>query len=117
MGYLIVHRKGFYIHRNGKRIYIPPTTYKIKDRGKKGRGKKVLPKLKEGELKKFGYSLKDPARIRHIALGKAIRRYGYKNLLGKILALRVLFKHTNPTYSRRALADIRWLVENYGRRR
>lgn len=72
---LIVHRKGFERKafdkidpRTGKKIHIPstdipPTTFSIKDRGAKGRGKKVIPEMKEGKMteiaKKHGYISKD----------------------------------------------------------
>jgi len=116
MGYLTVHRKGFYIHRNGKRIYIPPTTYRIKDRGKKGRGKNPIGKVDEGKLKKYGYRLKYKEAIRHRALTRSVHAVGYKKTLHRLIPLVVWFKRTNPTYSKRAKKDIKWLVERFGKR-
>jgi len=54
---LRVHRKGYhrrgYTRKDGVRVkacYVPPTTYYIKDRGAPGRGRKVLPELREDKM-------------------------------------------------------------------
>ncbi|MGH7774658.1 MAG: hypothetical protein ACREQA_20735 [Candidatus Binatia bacterium] len=57
---LIVHRKGFTVprtrfKRDGTTIdresfRVPPTTFRIEDRGAPGRGKPIIPQLKKGRM-------------------------------------------------------------------
>ncbi len=74
-----------------------------------GRGPKVIPKLKRGLLKKFGYSTKLPTKQRRIALRKADKVYGSANLLQKLQAPSVLFKRTRPDIARIFIADRNWV--------
>lgn len=90
---LTVHRKGYvkkgykrkaYVRKGGikvkaatvKKTKVPPTTFKIKDVGARGRGKKVILIKNKGALRNLGYSLNKPANIRHKALSKAVEKYG-----------------------------------------
>ena len=90
------HRRGFYIHRHGKRIYIPPTyvrptTFTIKDRGKPGR----TPKNKQWfhPKRKLKYKNKEwhadsKASSRRKILDKLVERRGYATTIKELNALR-----------------------------
>lgn len=71
------NRKG-YTRADGVKIkptYVNPVC--IPDRGKPGKGPKILPKPgKEIQLKKYGYSVKHSDKERHSALDRAIKVYG-----------------------------------------
>ena len=116
---LRIRRRGYIAERrvDGKvvRYRVKPTTYYRKDVGTPGRGKKVIPPLEEGELKKHGYSLSAPEEVRHRALVKSVEEDGYKTTVSRLIALQVLFKRTNPHYSRIAKKDREWLVEKFGK--
>jgi len=122
LGSLIVHRKGYWrkgftIIRNGKKIripkaYIPPTTYRIKDRGKRGRGKKVI-KVKRGALSKYGYSTSKSAEARHRALAKAIRVYGARKVWRMLHAQVVLRKRIQRRVRKIFEADRDWVKRRY----
>jgi len=110
MGKLRVHRKGFYIKRGGKRIYIPPTTFYIKDRGAKGRGKKVIPPLKPGAL---GIDFDWPdEKIKEALIAKASKE-GEKVVVSRLIALGVLNKRVNPQISKKALNYAHWLAGSF----
>ena len=89
---------------------VKPSTFKIKDRGAKGRGKKVIPKLKKGFL---NVSFSSPANVRRAKLVKLAKKQGEKKVVGKLRALQVLNKRTNPTVSRKALADSKFIAGSF----
>ena len=121
------YRKGFYIHRNGKRIYIPPTyippsTYYIPDRGAPGKGKQVIPPLKKGKMnriaKKMGYErvtdipdtkLKEYAK-------RLVNAYGAKRAFGMTHAQVVLRKRTQPQHRKKFEKIEHHIAEMYGHR-
>jgi len=114
------HRKGFIAHRGRKTYrvkpaYVPPTTYYRKDVGAVGRGRKVIPPLEEGELKKHGYGFNKPASVRRRALVKSMKEDGYLTTKGRLWALVQFFKRTKPEYSKKARRDFEWLVKRYGK--
>ena len=76
--------------------------------------KKWDPVKHPGSLEKYGYELHAPARVRHQALGKAVRAYGYKKTVEKVAFLAGAARI--PKYLKaRARADLNWLKKNYGR--
>jgi len=103
-GRLLVKRKGYkkkaYVaHRRGKLVkvkasYVPPTRFKIRDIGARGRGPKVVSKIRKGLLKKFGYSTGKLEAVRHKALRKAYRAYGGVSLFRKLQLQVILRKRT-----------------------
>ena len=115
-------RKGFTAKRGKKkyrvkRTKVPSTKYKIKDIGAPGRGKKRVPPLKEGILKKLGYSIKKTPAARRKALAKDVKKRGYKRTKGSVWALVQLFKRTHKSFSAKARADFNWLVKKYGKKK
>lgn len=112
-------RKGYkrrgYTRANGTKVKA--TTVKagcIKDRGKKGKGPKLITDLKKGTLTQYGYSSK--YRLvgeRRPALKKAIKNLGALRVQRKLNAVATLNKNTNPTKSKRMKADANWVSREY----
>ncbi len=115
-------RKAYTAKRKGRKYKVKatrvkPTRFKIKDRGAIGRGKKRVPKLKEGMLKKKGYSLLKTATARRRALAKDVKARNYKKTKGSVWALVQFFKRTSPSKSKKARTDFNWLVKKYGKKK
>lgn len=105
---LIVHRKG-YTRKDG--TYVKPSTFKIEDRGTKGRGKKILPKLKLGVLGGKGFYSKLTS-FRHSLYKKKCKIYGKRSVLGRLQALKVLNKRTNKPLYDKVSKDYKWVSKN-----
>jgi len=71
--------------------------------------KKVIPKLKSGSLTKYGYSVHNTKSIRHKALKKAYKTYGYSLLIKKLNAVRVLSRNTAPKNSKIYADDMKYV--------
>ena len=101
------------------KVMLGENTKKRKKRGVKKTGKKK-PRTKfeisRGDLTSLGYHLSKPARVRHQALGKAVKKYGYTETMRKLTFLKGPAKLTK-TQKRRVAADMRWLKEKYGDKR
>lgn len=82
--------------------------------GAPGKGKRVIPPLKAGELSKHGFALSKKAKSRRRAILKSVKEDGYITTKGRLWALVQLMKRTTPVYSKRARGDFNWLVKNYG---
>lgn len=114
-----IQRKGYhrkaYTRSDGINVnatYVGPSC--IKDRGEKGKGLKLIPKLERGELTQFGYSLSDRlVGDRRKPLKKAISKYGALSIMRKLNAVSTLLKNTSPTKSQRAKADSKWISKTY----
>lgn len=63
--------------------------------------KKVIPKLKKGELGEYGYKdiSSKTAGQRHRSLNKAVKKYGALSVFRKLNALYVLNKNNNVNLS------------------
>ena len=87
-----------YVRKSGSRVHR--SCVKSKALRSKGlRPHRVIPKLKSGSLKKFGYHVHESPSKRHIALNKALRAYGMSSLVHKLNAVRVLSRNTSPKNS------------------
>ena len=100
-------RKAFTAKRGGKKVRVgkarvKPSTFTIRDRGKPGRGPKVVPPLKEGALGGPGFFNRRNAEQKQIVFERA-KKLGEKKVVGELRALHVFFKTTQPEKSRRAL--------------
>jgi len=93
-------RKG-YTRKTGVRVAATC----VKDMGAPGKGKDLIGPLKHGELSQFGYNTSKTVRSRHIALNKAVKKYGQLSVSRKLNALAVYTKRTSPNTSKRAIAD------------
>lgn len=100
-------RKAFTAKRGGKKVRVSkgrvkPSTFTIRDRGKPGRGPKVVPPLKEGALGGPGFFNRPNAEQKQIVFRRA-KKLGERKVVGELRALQVFFKTTQPQKSRRAL--------------
>lgn len=111
-------RKGFTAHRGRttyrvKRTRVPPTTFKIRDRGAPGRGPKLI-KIVPGVLGRYGYTTSKPAPSRHRALSKAIRAVG-KARVWHALHAQVIFRKRAPDHAKTIFErDRDWITATYG---
>ena len=97
-------------------------SYRVKARCVRGSGAdpshhvpkrdRVIPKLKKGTLRSQGYDTKESASDRHAALRRAVRKYGYRTVMGKVNAVYVL--NRNKPVGRVFESDKTWLKETYG---
>ncbi len=99
-------RKAFAAKRGGKKVKVAvrvkPSTFKISDRGKPGRGPKVVPPLKEGALGGPGFFNRTNDEQEQIVFNRA-KEIGERKVVGELRALQVFFKKADPQKSRRAL--------------
>ena len=84
----------------------------MRSKGLRSRGKKtrrVLPSLKKGSLTRYGYNVHETKEMRHKALKKALKIYGYASLVRKLNAVKLLTKNTSPSNSKIYGQDINYL--------
>ncbi|MFL6497040.1 MAG: hypothetical protein ACJ703_11530 [Nitrososphaera sp.] len=115
MAKITVHRKGhtrkpFTSKRGSKKIKkvkviktrVKPSTFKTTDRGKRGRGPKVIPPLEEGALGGSGFFDRSSDEQEQIVFSRA-GTLGERKVVGELRALQVFFKTTDPQKSKCAL--------------
>ena len=100
-------RKAFTTKRGGQKVKVAkarvkPSIFKTSDRGKQGRGPKVVPPLEEGALGGQGFFDRSNDEQDQIVFNRA-KEMGEKKAVGELRALQVFFKRTDPQKSRRAL--------------
>lgn len=101
-----------YTRKNGSRVRSTKVrSHCIKMTG--SHGLRVIPKLKKGELKQFGYSASSSAASRHRALAKAIKEYGDLSVFRKINVLYIFNKNKNPTLASKFNSDKKWIHQTY----
>jgi len=82
------------------------SSFKIKDRGTKGRGRNVIPKLRKGTLGiKFSQSTSSLKRT----LKRKAMQLGEKRVAGKLRAISLLNKRVNKPLSRKAGNLASWI--------
>ena len=69
----------------------------------------ILFHLEKGTLSKFGYSMKNSQRMRHISLKKAIKSIKPLSIYRKLNALYVLNKNKHPYNAKLFKNDAEWL--------
>lgn len=84
-----------------------------KRRSTKRSSNRVIPPLRKGELKQFGYSSANSVASRHRALAKAIKKYGDLSVFRKINVLYVYNKNKNPTLASKFTSDKNWIKRTY----
>ena len=115
MAKLTIHRRGHARKalpkkrgsKEGKKVKVTntrvkPSTFKIRDRGKPGRGPKVVPPLEEGALGGAGFFDRSNDEQEQIVFNRA-KEAGERKVVGELRALQVFFKTTDPQKSKRAL--------------
>ncbi len=109
---ITVNKKAF-TRKDGVRVKA--STFKIRDRGKPGRGPRIIPPLVKGSL---GVDFSKPRMVRRrieVALAKKI---GERKVMGKLRAIQVFNKNTNPTLSEKARSDAKFIASSFiGRKR
>lgn len=111
-----IERVGYeYDKKTGTHIKVGKTC--IKDKGKPGKGPKLIliPKEDEGLLTAYAYSLKDSHEKRINALKKANKNEDNLKILRHVNALRTLQK-SNERYYNKLSKDFKWLQENYNKK-
>ena len=109
-----IKRVGFvYTKKTSKKLVkVKPTC--IEDRGKPGKGPKLItiPPEDEGILGKYGYSLKLNHEDRIKCLKKAFKENSHLKILRHLNALRTLQK-SNEKYYNKLDKDMKWLQKYY----
>lgn len=88
----------------------------VPDKGMPGKGPKVLPKPKKGELSQFGYHNVKGLTLnqRHRALNKALReKFTPQTLVRKLTLVSNLTKNTDPRLSAMFRNDAHWVSDKY----
>lgn len=107
-----VRRKGY---RRKDGTWVKGTTFLTKDRGKPGRGPKVVKISHEGALGGPGYTGRSQVS-RHRSLASSVRQDGYAATMRRLNALRVFGSRTmSPAAKRKIAADMRWLKAHHGK--
>jgi hypothetical protein len=110
-GQLRIRRKG-YKRKDGTRV--KGTTFCAEDRGAPGRGKKILPPIKEGGLGGPGY-LEKSSNERHAELDRCVKKDGYRTCLGRVMWLERMGKRTFTKEQKQKLrGDRDYVVHTYG---
>ena len=120
MAKLTVHvgpykRKAFTATRRGKIVRVRAATVKthtkkVEDVGLPGRtppSRRFIPPLKPGAL---GVSFGETPQARRRKLAGKAKKVGEKTVVGRLRAIQVLTKNTNPSVSRKAKADARYIA-------
>jgi hypothetical protein len=112
MSKITIRRKGYtrkpYTAKRGSKTVkvsgsrVKPSTFKTTDRGKKGRGPKVVPPLEKGALGGSGFFDRTNNDQERIVFDRT-KELGEKKVIGELRALQVFFKRTDPKKSKRAL--------------
>jgi len=85
----------------------------IKDVGAKGKGPVAIGPLKKGELTSLGYSHTLPAAQRHVAIDKAVSKYGRNSTIRKLNAIATYTKRTAPSRSKTYKTDLHYVQKKY----
>jgi len=93
-----------------KKLLRSGLTKKVPDKGAKGRGKKLIPKLKKGAL---GISFKQPEKVIKSILKKKALKEGEKKIAGRLMAISILNKRTNTSISKRAAELASWVSGSF----
>jgi hypothetical protein len=100
-----------------KAAYVNKVTRKTKGKTRSQRkaasGRKVIPKLKSGTLRQFGYGSALPQAARREALKKAVKFYGKGSISKKLNAVYVLSRNRNPQTALVFYKDRQWVAENF----
>ncbi len=86
-----------------KRSGVVVKAHYTKNRGAKGRTpayKRVLPKLKSGEFRAYGYSTKLSSKKRLIILKKIVKDYSYSTVIKRLVVLRNYEKNEPKLYKK-----------------
>lgn len=99
-----ISRRGYtYFSKRAQRfVKVKPACTKSK-RSLRARGKspeRVIPPLRSGTLRKYGFRVSASKEERHKSLRKAVKAYGATEVVRKLNAVRVLTRNTRPEQSK-----------------
>lgn len=88
---------------------------KMKSKKQKLNSFKRIPRLKKGELTKYGYkNIKSTGtKKRRKSLSKAVNEYGALKLLKKLGVLRLYHKNSSPALSKKYYDNQKWIRKKY----
>lgn len=95
------------VHPKKSSVYVPSTC--VKDVGHPGKGQQRIGPLRKGQLRKFGYSYKEPEAVRRAALLRAIAADSRNTIYHRLDAVAKLTVSTAPEASRIFAADRDWV--------
>jgi len=107
-----ITRKAYVSHHRGKTVRVH--SKRIRDVGAPGkyRGPGIGP-LKKGQLGKVGYSVTTSKTARHLALKKAVKKFGPLSTFRKLNAVGTFTKRTSKVKSKSFVADRDWVKKTY----
>lgn len=115
----VVRKAYSYTRKDGTRVKVPATCIVEKGRPGPSRGgapkKRVVKISHPGSLKKYGYSLSKTSSERDESLRKILKAYGYSETIKKLNAIALLFRNTEPGYTRKIKRDMSYVRKLEGR--
>ena len=112
---ITVHRRGYtrkaYTRKDGvrvKRTRVPATTFKRKDIGAPGRGRRVI-EVEKGAME--GYSTTMSERARHRKLDSLVRKHGATKVW-RMLHAQCVFRKRMPDHAKRVFEADRDYIKN-----
>jgi hypothetical protein len=82
----------------------------VKDKKRSGKkSNKKFPRLKKGNLAKFGYNTRETKEQRIKALSKGVDQAGYRTIIARLTAIMNLTKETQPKNHKIYKRDIKAL--------
>lgn len=93
-------------------VKVSPTC--IKDLGKPGKGKKIIP-MDKHFLAPYGYHFSKSDRARHLAIGKAVTVHKPLPIFRYFNAIYVLQKNINPEVAKKAMQDRDYVKSKYSK--
>jgi len=100
-------RRKAYVTKRGTKVKSTCTVNKGLP-GKTPKNRKVLPKLKKGELTEYGYHLKNSAEKREKSLRKAMKNEGNLEVLRRVVVLRTYMKN-EPAKFKKLNKDVEYI--------
>lgn len=105
---LKVKRKAYTTKRG---VHVKATSFSIKDRGLKGRGKKLITIKRKGVFGEGFFSM--PVAKQHSVLKASTTHYGEKSTQGRLQAIATFNKNVNPQLSNKASNLRSWVAKNF----
>lgn len=85
-----------------------------KEGGRSTRRRRLIGPLKQGLLKKVGYSVTARTSRRHAAVKRAVKKYGKTSTIRKLNAVAVYTRRTSPAKSRTFRSDMKFAQKMKG---
>ncbi len=85
-----------------------------KQGGRRTRRRRLIGPLKQGLLKKVGYSVTARTSRRHAAVKRAVKKYGKTSTIRKLNAVAVYTRRTSPAKSRTFRSDMKFAKKMKG---